>query len=104
MKLLYPMRHLCELEGLMAAQVQVVPLGRSPAVDDLYVDDRCINCDAARQLAPDLIGEVGGRSQILRPPNDETETRRLHAAAFACPTRSIRPASGQPDQTLDPFP
>ncbi|MEV4186828.1 MBL fold metallo-hydrolase [Streptosporangium canum] len=73
-------------------------------MDGWYVDDRCINCDTARQLAPDLIGEAGGRSQILRPPNDETETRRLHAAAFACPTRSIRPASGQPDQALDPFP
>ncbi|MFJ3310637.1 4Fe-4S domain-containing protein [Streptomyces sp. NPDC086549] len=73
-------------------------------MDGWYVDDRCINCDAARQLAPGLIGETGGRSKILRQPNDAAETRRLHAAAFACPTRSIRPASGQPDQALDPFP
>ncbi|MFD1547847.1 4Fe-4S domain-containing protein [Nonomuraea guangzhouensis] len=73
-------------------------------MDDWYVDDRCMNCDAARQLAPDLIGEVDGRSRILRPPNDEAEVRSLHAAAFACPTRSIRPASGPPDQALDPFP
>ncbi|MEU7852414.1 ferredoxin [Nonomuraea sp. NPDC049141] len=73
-------------------------------MDDWYVDDRCMNCDAARQLAPDLIGEVGGRSQVLRPPSDEAEIQRLHAAAFACPTRSIRPASGPLDQALDPFP
>ena len=73
-------------------------------MDGWYVDDRCINCDTARQFAPDLIGEASGRSQILRLPNDEAETRRLHAAAFACPTRSIRPASGRPDQALDPFP
>lgn len=72
-------------------------------MDGWYVDDRCINCDAARQLAPDLIGEAGGRSQILRQPSDEAETLRLHSAVFACPTRSIRPASGQPDQALDPF-
>lgn len=41
---------------------------------------------------------------MLRQPADDAETRRLHAAAFACPTRSIRPASGRPDQALDPFP
>lgn len=73
-------------------------------MDGWYVDDRCINCDAARQLAPDLVGDAGGRSEILRQPDDEAETRRLHAAAFACPTRSIRPASGPPDRALDPFP
>ncbi|MCB5182312.1 MBL fold metallo-hydrolase [Streptomyces antimicrobicus] len=71
---------------------------------DWYVDDRCSNCDVARQLAPDLIGEVDGRSHILRRPRDENEARRLHAAAFACPTRSIRPSSGRPDRRLDPFP
>ncbi|MFD3516046.1 4Fe-4S domain-containing protein [Streptomyces sp. NPDC058657] len=73
-------------------------------MDGWYVDDRCFNCDVARQLAPDLIGEAGGKSHILRPPRDEAETRRLHAAAFSCPTRSIRPGSGRPDQRLDPFP
>ncbi|SOR81079.1 hydroxyacylglutathione hydrolase [Streptomyces chartreusis NRRL 3882] len=76
----------------------------TPAMDDWYVDDRCVNCDVARQLAPGLIGEAEGRSRILRPPRDAAETRRLHAAAFACPTRSIRPATGRPDPTLDPFP
>lgn len=73
-------------------------------MNDWYVDDRCTNCDAARQFAPELIGEVHGKSEVLRPPRDEAEERRLHAAAFACPTRAIRPASGQPDQALDPFP
>ncbi|GAA0488374.1 MBL fold metallo-hydrolase [Streptomyces stramineus] len=73
-------------------------------MDGWYVDDRCFNCDVARQLAPDLIGEADGKSQILRLPRDEVETRRLHAAVFACPTRSIRPVSGRADQKLDPFP
>ncbi|MFI5987291.1 4Fe-4S domain-containing protein [Streptomyces sp. NPDC051555] len=73
-------------------------------MDGWYVDDRCFNCDVARQLAPDLIGEADGRSRILHPPQDEAERRRLHAAAFACPTRSIHPPSGRLDQTLDPFP
>ncbi|GLX19536.1 MULTISPECIES: MBL fold metallo-hydrolase [Streptomyces] len=73
-------------------------------MDGWYVDDRCFNCDVARQLAPELIGEADGRSHVLRQPRDEAETRRLHAAVFACPTRSIRHTSQQPDQRLDPFP
>ncbi|GAA2918971.1 MBL fold metallo-hydrolase [Streptomyces thioluteus] len=73
-------------------------------MDDWYVDDRCTNCDSARQLAPGLIGEVGGKSKILRMPRDEAEARQLHAAVFACHTRSIRPASGSVSQELDPFP
>ncbi|MFJ2400583.1 MBL fold metallo-hydrolase [Streptomyces xanthochromogenes] len=73
-------------------------------MDDWYVDDRCTNCDVARQFAPELIGETGGKSQILRPPSGAEETRRLHAAVFACPTRSIRPRSGRADRSRDPFP
>ena len=74
------------------------------AEDAWYVDDRCTNCDVARQLAPDLIGEVDGRSRILRQPADESERAQLHAAAHACHTRSIRRASRVLDRTTDPFP
>ncbi|WP_372406734.1 MBL fold metallo-hydrolase [Streptomyces luteireticuli] len=74
-------------------------------MDGWYVDDRCTNCDAARQFAPGLIGEVDGKSELLRMPRDEAETRQLHAAAFACATRAIHPASGQAvSRALDPFP
>ncbi|MEU2226422.1 MBL fold metallo-hydrolase [Streptomyces sp. NPDC018347] len=73
-------------------------------MDGWYVDDRCTNCDVARQFAPELIGEAGGKSVILRSPADEAEDRRLHAAVFACPTRSIRPVTGRADRALDPFP
>lgn len=69
-----------------------------------YVDGRCTNCDVARQLAPGLIGEADGRSVMLRQPYDAAETRRLHAAAFACPTRSIRHSSRALDPEADPFP
>lgn len=62
-----------------------------------------MNCDVARQLAPGLIGEVGGRSVVLRQPRDQAEVRQLHAAAHACPSRSIR-APGRLDAALDPFP
>ncbi|MEU0585451.1 MBL fold metallo-hydrolase [Streptomyces sp. NPDC006132] len=82
-------------------------------MDGWFVDDRCINCDAARQLAPGLIGEWEGRSRVLRQPVGAAEERGLHAAAFACPTRSIRFArptgstrsgAGRPDASADPFP
>jgi glyoxylase-like metal-dependent hydrolase (beta-lactamase superfamily II) len=74
-----------------------------PGTDGWSVDERCVNCDVARQLAPGLIGEAGGRSVLLRQPEGEAEVRRLHAAAYACPTRSIRSGSA-PDAALDPFP
>ncbi|MFH8989426.1 MBL fold metallo-hydrolase [Streptomyces sp. NPDC017940] len=73
-------------------------------MDGWYVDDRCTNCDVARQFAPELIVESRGKSRVLRPPRDEEETRRLHAAVFACPTRSIRPTTGRTDPGRDPFP
>lgn len=69
-----------------------------------YVDDRCTNCDTARQLAPGLIRQVEGRSALVRQPRDEAEVRALHTAAYACPTRSIRTAAGRLDPALDPFP
>ena len=69
-----------------------------------YVDDRCTNCDVARQFAPGLIEEVGLRSTVVRQPATEAELTELHKAVFACPTRSIRPADGPIDTSLDPFP
>lgn len=72
--------------------------------NDWYVDDRCTDCDVARQLAPGLIDRVGGRSEVVRQPRDAAEDRAMQAAAFACPTRSVRPASGRLDPALDPFP
>ncbi|MBB5934146.1 4Fe-4S domain-containing protein [Streptomyces zagrosensis] len=79
---------------------------QSPATTatNWHVDNRCTNCDVARQLAPGLIGEVSGRSEVLRQPSSEAEERQLHAAAFSCHTRSIRRPSHRLDPVLDPFP
>ena len=68
------------------------------------VDQRCTNCDVARQFAPDLIAEVDGTSVVVRQPSTEAEKAAMHAAAFACHTRSIRFGGRGPDPTLDPFP
>ncbi|GGR08947.1 MBL fold metallo-hydrolase [Streptomyces netropsis] len=80
------------------------PSGTPEGDEGWYVDDRCTNCDVARQLAPTLIGEVDGRSEILRQPRDAAEDGLLHAAAYACPTRSIRHPARRLDPALDPFP
>ncbi|WP_042404001.1 MBL fold metallo-hydrolase [Streptacidiphilus carbonis] len=69
-----------------------------------HVDQRCTNCDVARQLAPGLVAEVDGRSAVVRRPGTEAEERALHAAAFACHPRSIRHGARGPDSSLDPFP
>lgn len=69
-----------------------------------YVDDRCFNCDVARQLAPGLIAEVNGRSEVVRQPRDEAESTAVRAAAFACPTRSIRLGNSRLEPAWDPFP
>jgi glyoxylase-like metal-dependent hydrolase (beta-lactamase superfamily II) len=69
-----------------------------------HVDQRCTNCDVARQMAPGLIEEVGGRSAVVRQPRTEEDEQALRAAAFACHTRSIRLGRGVPDPALDPFP
>ncbi|MFI6407908.1 MBL fold metallo-hydrolase [Streptomyces sp. NPDC050548] len=72
---------------------------------DLWrIDRRCTNCDAARQLAPDLVAEVAGRSSVIRQPRTDAEEKALHAAAFACHTRSIRHGARAPHPALDPFP
>ncbi|MFD7234358.1 MBL fold metallo-hydrolase [Streptomyces syringium] len=80
------------------------PSGTPKDDDGWYVDDRCTNCDVARQLAPTLIVEVDGRSEILRQPRDAAEEGLLHAAAYACPTRSIRRTARRLDPAQDPFP
>ncbi|MFK0291136.1 4Fe-4S domain-containing protein [Streptomyces sp. NPDC090442] len=74
------------------------------AAGEWYVDDRCTNCDVARQLAPGLIEEVDGRSEVVRQPHGAEEERRLHAVAFACPTRSVRRRGGRVAAESDPFP
>lgn len=76
------------------------------AVDAVWrVDRRCTNCDVARQLAPGLVGEVSGRSSVIRQPRTPAEEQALYAAAFACHTRSIRSGTTRGiDPALDPFP
>jgi glyoxylase-like metal-dependent hydrolase (beta-lactamase superfamily II) len=73
---------------------------RHPAnvVGRWFVDRRCIDCDAVRQIAPDLIGREDRQSVVIRQPATPDEERRMWLAAIACPTRSLRtePPSRRP--------
>jgi glyoxylase-like metal-dependent hydrolase (beta-lactamase superfamily II) len=57
---------------------------------DWFVDTRCIDCDASRHHAPDLIVALrDGQSVIARQPESPEEELEMWRAALACPTRSI---------------
>ncbi len=57
---------------------------------DWYVDSRCIDCDVARQYAPELIATApDGNSIIVRQPATPAEELVMWRATLACPTQSI---------------
>lgn len=64
-----------------------------------FVDDTCIDCDASRQCAPDLFGEVDGQSVVIRQPRSPDEMVAAARAMLACPTGSI--GSGEPAAGVD---
>ena len=56
-----------------------------------FVDDRCIDCDAARNVAPGLIARNPGDgvSYFLRQPESAEEIEMAWRAVMVCPTRSV---------------
>jgi glyoxylase-like metal-dependent hydrolase (beta-lactamase superfamily II)/ferredoxin len=65
------------------------------AEGDWFIDQRCINCAAARHVAPGLIVRRGDHSVFDRQPSTPGEVRQAWLAAELCPTRSIRTESHQ---------
>lgn len=61
-----------------------------------FVDRRCIDCDASRQVAPAFVGRAGGQAVVVRQPRSEQEERAMWLAALACPTKSVRRQPPQP--------
>ncbi len=61
------------------------------APGDWFVDDRCIDCDAARQVAPGLIARnrSDGVSVFTRQPETDEEIEMAWRAVMVCPTRSV---------------
>ena len=60
------------------------------APGDWFIDQRCINCAAARHVAPGLIVRRGDHSAFDRQPSTPEEVHHAWLAAELCPTRSIR--------------
>jgi hypothetical protein len=58
---------------------------RNPASakGDWFIDDRCIDCAASREVAPGLIVERGGKSVFARQPVTEDDTGLVHAMNYA---------------------
>jgi hypothetical protein len=60
------------------------------APGEWYVDTDCIDCSAARTVAPGLIVEGGGQSVFARQPETEEELMMAWRARLLCPTASVR--------------
>ena len=56
---------------------------------DFYVDESCIDCDACRQIAPEIFRDHGEQSSVYRQPRTEDEVLGALKAIVACPTSSI---------------
>ena len=56
---------------------------------DFFVDSTCIDCDACRQVAPEVFRDHGGQSSVYHQPQDGAELRRAMMALVACPAGSI---------------
>ena len=71
---------------------------------DWYIDTACIDCGAARHVAPDLIVERHGRSVFARQPATPDETLAAWRAVLVCPTASVRSEITQPRPRARVFP
>lgn len=81
--------------------------GRHPAgvAGEWFVDTRCMDCDAARQVAPGLIARNPGDgvSVFTRQPHTPEEIEIAWRAVMVCPTRSVgRVTLRRPDSLVFP--
>src|SRR5919202_2889731 len=56
---------------------------------DFYVDDSCIDCDACRQIAPEVFRDHGEQSSVFHQPVGDVEVLDALKSLVACPTSSI---------------
>ena len=73
----------------MASRAKAYPENLSGA---WFVDDRCIDCDVCRQLAPSTFTAADDHSYVVRQPETLQEQRDALRALFAAPpVRLARP-------------
>src|SRR5579875_1937653 len=73
------------------------------APGDWYIDTACMDCSAARTVAPGLIVARGGQSVFARQPSTPAELMMAQRARLLCPTASVRSGSEAPPPA-DAFP
>lgn len=73
-------------ESMMADRREAV-LENVPGA--FFVDTRCINCDACRQLAPAVFGETDEFSFVKQQPASSDDRRAALRAVLACPVGAI---------------
>src|SRR5689334_20974212 len=56
---------------------------------DFFVDETCIDCDACRQLAPEVFADAGSYSFVHAQSATADVTRRALRSLLACSTGSI---------------
>lgn len=72
---------------------------------DFFVDSTCIDCDACRQIAPNVFGEGPETSVVKAQPASSAERRDALRAMLACPTGSIGCLNdGDIKAVMDDFP
>jgi glyoxylase-like metal-dependent hydrolase (beta-lactamase superfamily II) len=71
---------------------------------DWYIDTRCIDCAASREVAPGLIVRREGKSVFAHQPATDEEERAAWRAALLCPTASVGTAGGSHVQPARLFP
>jgi len=54
-----------------------------------FVDENCIDCDACRQCAPAVFGDIDDQAVVVRQPEGEDELRWADRAILICPTGAI---------------
>ncbi len=59
------------------------------APGDWYIDRNCMDCSAARTVAPGLIVSGGGQSVFARQPGTPDELMMAWRARLLCPTASV---------------
>ncbi len=56
---------------------------------DFFVDSTCIDCDACRQIAPQVFAEAKETSFVKVQPQSSSDRRQAIFALLSCPTGSI---------------
>ncbi|XP_020679526.1 uncharacterized protein LOC110097490 isoform X1 [Dendrobium catenatum] len=56
---------------------------------EFFVDQRCIDCDTCRWMAPRTFSRVDNMSAVIEQPSSEEDRRHALQALLSCPTNSI---------------